>query len=183
MDSISLDDVNKKQITIQGTNNRYQIKKLVEKREKKKRVGVSFPPEFLAHKKQRELLKRLFSEEEESKIVGFMKRELERKIASYKQQDKEKEKDMDFLSNIDLEKVKCLLDMSDMKCFYCSCEVLILYEMARENKQWTLDRIDNDQGHTQDNVVISCLECNLQRRRTQQEKFLFTKQLKIVKRE
>ena len=48
-------------------------------------------------------------------------------------------------------------------------------------KQWTLDRIDNDQGHTYDNVVIACLECNLQRRRTNSDKFLFTKQMKIVR--
>jgi hypothetical protein len=52
--------------------------------------------------------------------------------------------------------------------------------MVRENKQWTLDRIDNNLGHNEDNVVIACLECNLKRRRTNQSKFLFTKQLKIT---
>jgi len=47
--------------------------------------------------------------------------------------------------------------------------------------QWTLDRIDNDMGHNNNNTVISCLGCNLQRRTTNQDKFLFTKQLKLKK--
>ena len=57
----------------------------------------------------------------------------------------------------------------------------ILYEKTREQKQWTLDRINNDIGHNTDNVVISCLECNLKRRKTNQSAFLFTKQLNLVK--
>ena len=27
--------------------------------------------------------------------------------------------------------------------------------------QWTLDRIDNNIGHSKENVVICCLKCNL----------------------
>ena len=27
---------------------------------------------------------------------------------------------------------------------------------------WTLDRINNDLSHTNDNTCISCLKCNLQ---------------------
>ena len=50
-------------------------------------------------------------------------------------------------------------------------------------KQWSLDRIDNNIGHNVGNLVIACLECNLKRRRRTDEKFLFTKQLNIVKRE
>ena len=59
----------------------------------------------------------------------------------------------------------------------------ILYEVSRELKQWTLDRIDNDKGHNNDNYHLACLDCNLKRRRQTDVKFLFTKQLKIVKHE
>ena len=57
----------------------------------------------------------------------------------------------------------------------------ILYEFVRENSQWSLDRIDNDIGHNNDNVLISCLECNLKRRKQNKDKFLYTKNLKIIK--
>jgi hypothetical protein len=59
--------------------------------------------------------------------------------------------------------------------------VLLLYENNREEKQWTLDRLDNAIGHTKDNVVISCLKCNLERRCLNDEKFLFTKQMRLIK--
>ena len=48
-------------------------------------------------------------------------------------------------------------------------------------EQWTLDRIDNNINHSESNVIIACLKCNLQRRCQNKDKFLFTKQLKIVK--
>jgi len=172
----NMNENKEKRIVMEGTNNRYQIKKLLETRVKKKRQGITFPEEYLLHKKQWELL---FSGKD-NPFLPLLIRELERKIACYKQQDKEKNM-LDFLSFITLERVKDLLHSSGMKCFYCSCEVFLLYEMVRENKQWTLDRINNDVGHNEGNVVISCLECNLKRRRTNQDKFLFTKQLKIVK--
>ena len=48
-------------------------------------------------------------------------------------------------------------------------------------KQWTLDRLDNDQGHNRDNVVICCLECNLKKGTMDDEKFRFAKQMRIIK--
>ena len=57
----------------------------------------------------------------------------------------------------------------------------ILYEISREMKQWTLDRIDNNIGHNYDNIVISCLDCNLKRRLKNKDSFLFTKQLKLTR--
>ena len=32
-------------------------------------------------------------------------------------------------------------------------------------------RIDNDLSHTDDNVIVACLKCNLQRRRQNKDKF------------
>jgi hypothetical protein len=48
-------------------------------------------------------------------------------------------------------------------------------------KQWSLDRVDNNIGHNSGNVVISCLECNLKRRRTNKDAFMFTKNMVIIK--
>ena len=56
-----------------------------------------------------------------------------------------------------------------------------MYKKVRHNKQWTLDRLNNDIGHFTDNVVISCLSCNLKKRRMDEEKFKFSKQLIITK--
>lgn len=112
-----------------------------------------------------------------SKIVV---RQLTQKIGGYKQQDKAKQL-FDAEHFLTLRGViDKLLDCA-LKCYYCQCEVSVLYDIAREMRQWTVDRIDNDVGHTADNFYIACLECNLRRRRRSDEKFLFTKQLKLVK--
>jgi hypothetical protein len=57
----------------------------------------------------------------------------------------------------------------------------VLYDISREMRQWSVDRIDNDKGHNINNYHLACLECNLKRRRRTDEKFLFTKQLNIIK--
>ncbi len=56
-----------------------------------------------------------------------------------------------------------------------------MYDSVREKKQWTLDRINNDLGHHNDNTVVCCLECNLKKGTMNDEKFKFTKQLRIKK--
>ena len=56
-----------------------------------------------------------------------------------------------------------------------------MYDNVREKKQWTLDRLDNDQGHNRDNIVISCLDCNLKKRTMDDNKFKFSKQMRIIK--
>ena len=109
---------------------------------------------------------------------GIAIKELEKKITGYKGQDIKKDiYDKDNL--ITLEEVIEKLVSSKLKCFYCSSNILILYKNVREPTQWTLDRKDNELGHTCDNTLIACLKCNLQRRVTTMEKFDFTKKLKI----
>ena len=107
------------------------------------------------------------------------KNELHKKINSYKQQDIKKDKNLDGL--ISYEELLEKLVISKLRCYYCRKDVLLLYENNREQKQWTLDRLDNSLGHTKDNVVVCCLKCNLERRCLNDEKFLFTKQMRLIK--
>ena len=106
--------------------------------------------------------------------------ELNHKIQGYKGQDIKKEiHEQTFL--ITLEDVLEKLLSSQLTCCYCSKPIYILYKNVREPLQWTLDRIDNDLGHTKANTCIACLKCNLQRRMIDADKFTFTKKLKIQK--
>lgn len=111
---------------------------------------------------------------------NIMLRELNRKIEGYRYQDKEKDK-YDGAKFVDLEHVLRLLRECEEKCFYCKEAVKILYDVARDPKQWTLERIFNERGHNKDNVEIACLSCNIKRRTMYYEKFRFTKQVKFVK--
>ena len=181
-----------KKIILQGTNNRYQIKKatktqLGKERKRKDVKQWDLASEFYTYEKQMEILFTLFTinstrEYEEEPIFKIVKQQIEKKMTSYKQQDVEK-KMYDSTKTIKYENVLSLLLETNSKCFYCKEEVLVLYEKVREEKQWTLDRMNNDLGHTIDNVVLACLQCNLKRRCQSKDGFLFTKQLKIVKKE
>ena len=106
--------------------------------------------------------------------------QINKKIYGYKQQDIHKklfnEKEFITLKSIIDKMVDC-----ELKCYYCSIEMNVLYDISREMKQWTVDRIDNDLGHNVTNFYLACLECNLKRRRRSDDKFLFTKQMKLVK--
>jgi hypothetical protein len=110
----------------------------------------------------------------------LLKREIDKKINSYKSQDIQKEL-YDKLLLISLNETVQKLVESELKCYYCSCDLFILYKNVREEHQWTLDRIDNNKCHSNENTIISCLKCNLQRRTRDMNKFLFTKKLTINK--
>jgi len=101
---------------------------------------------------------------------------LKNKLDSYKQQDKKKTYDTydDFIT---LENIIDKLVASNMKCYYCNNKTLILFKNLRDDYQWTLDRLNNYDEHSNANTIICCLKCNLQRRRKNSEKFKFTKQL------
>lgn len=108
--------------------------------------------------------------------------QLKVKISGYRNQDVKK-KILNDEKLIDLKEVINLLCKSKLECHYCNKNVLVIYDNVRDMSQWTLDRINNDIGHNTDNVLISCLGCNLQRKRTCHDKYLFTKQLNIVKKD
>lgn len=110
---------------------------------------------------------------EENKI----KSEIKQKINNYKNQDIKKKRD-DGLITFDetIEKmVTCKL-----KCYYCKQHTVIIYDDVRQKNQWTLERINNTISHTNENCVISCLQCNLKRRCQDSNRFKFSKQIMTI---
>ena len=188
-----------KKVLINGTNNRYQIKKLtraeveIKKRKSSEKWGLT--DEYFTIEKQELIIKALFdnmnlnfnlnaiSNNMESTVLNalnIISGELNKKISSYKQQDIIR-KLLDMEKFIDLNTVITNLYACNLECYYCKDKMFLLYEMARELKQWSVDRINNDLGHNCDNIVMACLDCNLKRRCKGANAFLFTKQLTIVK--
>ena len=182
-----------KKIEIQGINNRYQVKKLIGKpqiqQDRKAAQKWNISNEWLEIGKQEELIYDLYTnyKEMDKNTISedglrreIVINEINKKISSYKQQDIIRK-----LTNsskfIDTEFVINLLFDSKVCCYYCKEVSYLLYEKSREMKQWSLDRINNEEGHNKDNVIVACLRCNLQRRNRGKDAFLFTKQLNIVK--
>jgi hypothetical protein len=170
----------KKNISIKGTSTRYQMKKIINDKQlvKRKKYDALIN---CTYDKQIEIINNIKNGNiSVDSLLDKSISEIKHKLSSYKQQDILKEiYDKEKFINFDL--LINLLDDSKLKCEYCSTYVYILYELVRYNKQWTLDRIDNNKGHNKDNVVIACLECNLKRRNTNKDAFMYTKNLKIIR--
>ena len=186
------EEIQEKIIIFNGINNKYQMKKLMSiKNEIKKRVVTEkwkLCDESYSWEKQMYFIRNIMEKEkgkegydknmEEELIV----KEIERKINSYKHQDIEK-KILEQENLIDFKSIVLSLNEINLKCYYCDCEMLLLYKNVREPTQWTVDRIDNKKGHNKDNFILSCLSCNLKRRCRSKEDFLFTKKLNIIKKD
>lgn len=181
----SEENTGNKKINIEGVGNRYLMKKVmkIEKKvELKKNIPLYLKEENIDNDLYylNELINNTGNKNNITSNLLYLKRSIEKKIQSYKQQDIQKRRFSEG-KNITYEEVIEKLKECNLLCFYCNENVLLHYEIVREIKQWTLDRIDNDLGHYCDNVIIACLQCNLKRRRTTQSAFLFTRQLKIIK--
>jgi hypothetical protein len=173
---------NEKKVIISGTLTRYQMKKVIKNPEdvKERKTMDRVSLEMFSWENQLSLLNMFSTKKNEDPSVILVKKQISSKLNNYKQQDVLK-KVYDERKLINLEEVICKLQESGLKCFYCKEQLYLLYKLVREMKQWTLDRIDNDIGHFYDNVVISCLDCNLKRRKKSSNAFLFTKQMNIVR--
>ena len=155
----------------------YNMKKIIIQKEKKERKNKIMCEHEI--KDQNQIIIDLYFNNDfknKNKVIS----ELKKKINGYKSQDKKKKRycEKDFINYDEL--VEKIL-VSKLKCTYCFSKLFLIYNNTREPKQWTLDRINNDLQHTNNNTLICCLECNLKRRRTNKDKFLFTKQMKISK--
>jgi hypothetical protein len=105
---------------------------------------------------------------------------ISKKITGYKQQDVNNTiyDDRWFISMSELLEI---LVSSKLICYYCRDACYVHYTEPHSSSQWTLDRISNDHGHNRNNVVISCLKCNLKRGMKSSEKFKLGKQLRFIK--
>jgi hypothetical protein len=110
---------------------------------------------------------------------AFIYQQIKNKIHSYRSQDIEKNI-LDEENLADLSGVLMKLSDANYTCYYCKDPVQLLYENVREPKQWTLERIDNKRGHVLDNVEIACLSCNLRRRTMKVERYVMTKNIRVV---
>ena len=109
-----------------------------------------------------------------------VERELKKKYNAYKNQDKLKHK-FDDVKHITFSEMIQKLNDSQLKCYYCNRDLLILFNRKREGSQWTLERLDNNLGHYASNTCIACLKCNLKRRTDSHEYFKQGKQLQLIK--
>lgn len=151
-------------IKIKGKNN---IDHLTKK--KKERIIMNSSAEEITDVLQKECL---------NVLNNNTTKKLSNKLYSYKQQDIRRGILDD--SFIEFEDLINKLKKSNLQCDYCKDKVKIIYRIVRDPVQWTLDRIDNDKGHSNLNTVICCLNCNLKKRRIKKEDFELSKK-KIVK--
>jgi len=170
-----------KKIEISGKHNSDKIKKANDPNNPtiiaERNCMQTLPNYVFENRYQIQIINRLYLDSE-FEYKKELLREIDKKITSYKAQDVNKNKYNN--DNISQEQAVEKLVISKLKCYYCKCNMKLFYSKVRDMEQWTLDRIDNDLPHQDENVITCCLKCNLQRRRQNKDKFLFTKQLKIV---
>lgn len=135
---------------------------------------------FFDYNKQMEVLRRLIADDPALEERKFFIKEIKNKLDGYARQDTENDV-KDLSAFISLNATIELLLVGKLRCAYCRecCE--LIYKDVMAPRQWTLDRVDNDRGHNDGNVVLACLAFNLQRRTMDAERFKFGKQLRIIK--
>jgi 5-methylcytosine-specific restriction endonuclease McrA len=169
-----------KRIEITGKRNIDRIEK-TENPQRKDTLNWKLDESFYTYKKQIELINKLYLDElgDDEK---WLKREIEKKLRGYKNQDITK-KLINLNKFISLNDTIEKLVASKLKCFYCKEDCQLIYKTIFSKKQWTLDRINNNQGHNEDNVVICCYECNVKRGDMDSERFKRGKEIKIVRKQ
>ena len=153
-----------KKLIITGKKNKYQLKQLMNETKNKKEVKKRIPSEkwFFTeenynYEKQMILIidisnNNFYYFNEISKIAIS---EINKKISSYKQQDKIKNL-FDTSKFLTFESVINKMIECQLKCRYCKHEMNVLYDISREMRQWSVDRIDNDIGHNIGNFHLAC---------------------------
>jgi hypothetical protein len=159
-----------------------KVKEIVPKTPKKRVVtGTDKWIESIEPEEQIRFIEQILGENiVDKKPCELILQQIAQKIGGYKSQDMHKNlfSESEFITFI---QVLELMKKCGNKCFYCKKTVQVLYENVREPMQWTLERVDNHFGHNNGNVEIACLNCNLRRRTMYHERYMFTKELNIIK--
>jgi hypothetical protein len=174
----------KKQIVFSGKHNKYQMKKVqsILTIQKENVFNKKINPDELFIQGD-SIIPYLYTMEQNGfdydDTCKMIKKQLDKKINGYKQQDLLKNV---FLPTefVDIATILHMFRTCNAKCYYCSCDMIIMYKFVREHTQWTIDRIDNSQGHNKNNIVLACLKCNLSRKCRSEKSFKMTKQMKLV---
>ena len=113
-------------------------------------------------------------------VLAHIVREIDMKRKAYIYQDKHHQI-YDPRFTITTDRIVELLVSSELLCYYCREICQVAYKESMCRRQWTLDRIDNNYGHNDANVVIACLDCNLKRGTMDAERFRQGKQFTFRK--
>ena len=150
----------------------------------KRQITYTIPSHLATAKSQYQLLCTLhyggYIPDADVESLNFLAKEISRKVNGYKQQDV-KRKLYEPATMITTHQIRQKLIDETITCCFCNTHVSLLFDTVRDMTQWTLDRIDNNIGHSDKNTKISCLKCNLERRRQDYHSFHWTKNLCISK--
>lgn len=89
--------------------------------------------------------------------------QIQQKLAGYVRQDERKGRAAPE-PPLTVAATLAMLEAAQFRCTYCARDMPRVWTAPRDPAQWTLDRVDNTRPHQIDNVVPSCMECNLRRR-------------------
>jgi 5-methylcytosine-specific restriction endonuclease McrA len=176
-----------KSISITGKRNTDKIKSLENPDMICERNSIKkFSKETIAfyenHEEQISVINKLYMDVRPLENREIFIKELEKKISGYKRQDIEKEL-YEKEKFVDMEHVLSKLTSCGLKCYYCEKKCYIIYNEVLSKTQWTIDRLDNNHGHNNDNIVISCLECNIRRGTMDSDRFKLGKQMRFIKKD
>ena len=187
-----------KKIEIQGKRNQDKMKQMddpnaiIERKRAKHRNVINIPDEYYSEDQSLGLilLKGHVStgtdEDNDSgsttehTILSHIIREIDSKRKAYIYQDKQ-HNIYDPRYTVTTNRIVELLANAELLCHYCREICQVTYKEAMCRRQWTLDRIDNNYGHNDTNVVIACLDCNLKRGTMDAERFRTGKQFTFRK--
>ena len=132
------------------------------------------------YKKQCEIINRIYLEDNTLENLNEYLKFIKKKYNNYAYQDKKNNiYNVNFF--ISLEEFVNKLMESKLICFYCKCKCTLFHKYAYDKQQITLERIDNNKGHTNENTVFTCLNCNLSRGNLNYKKFVDSQKLKIIR--
>ena len=80
------------------------------------------------------------------------------KLGSYKRTDAAR----GLQNNLCMKDIAALKEAQENRCAACNISMLWCYT-PKDSRQFSIDRLDNAQGHTRNNVRLTCLECNRKR--------------------